>query len=73
METHNFRVSDDKTADCAFPKNCHTRKLGEILIFYAVQVFYLNGITAKYVLASANILNRSKVMQDNDKRVTDLF
>ena len=39
METHSFRrVSGDTLRKLCVPQNFHTRKLGEIKIFYAVNV-----------------------------------
>ena len=39
METHSFRrVSGDTLRKLCVPQNFHTRKLGEITIFYAVNV-----------------------------------
>ena len=42
MERHSFRVvsgeSPETKRNCALPQNFHTRKLGEITLFYAVIV-----------------------------------
>ena len=35
---HSFRKFSGESSETAFPQNFHTRKLGEILLFYSVPV-----------------------------------
>ena len=41
MERHSFRRIAQNYAETVFPQNFHTRKLGEIMEFYAVFVAVL--------------------------------
>ena len=42
MERHSFRDRPKLCGNCAFPQNFHTKKLGEITVFYAVCVELIN-------------------------------
>ena len=36
LNVHNLQNHPKLCGDCVFPENSHTRKLGEIMVFYAV-------------------------------------
>ena len=61
VERHSFRIVSGESRNCAFPQNFHTRKLGEITVFFAVIRSVEKGIVAvkfeKCIPAQRIVLN----------------
>ena len=47
--------------NCAFPQNFHTRKLGEITVFYAVDIAVFESISyTKIQILSSEVYSQSR-------------